>query len=111
MRKILFRVLIVVLLVLLFVLWVAFYQDKTPLHVLQGWFGVSNEVVVTDALQDTTTPEQKKEHTEAIKDIVNNETSNSWDSQDEKDTVVPSTVLTESEKEDTKKLVDSLFKK
>lgn len=54
MRKLLFWLLIVLLVFLLIVLGVAFYQDKKPLHVLQNRFGVQQNTVV----REETTPRE-----------------------------------------------------
>ncbi len=115
MRKVLFRVLIVVLVTLLFVLGIAFYKDKTPLAVLQNWFHVEPQTVIIQEKQ-TATP-VKQDSQDQIKDIVAQET---WENTDDPTMTINGSestkstnngALSEKEKQETKQLIDSLFTK
>lgn len=109
MRKVLFRVLIVVLIALLFVLGIAFYQDKTPLAVLQNWFGVQTQQVVIKDVEESTA-QTKQDTTSQIKAMVAGETG-ATDSIEATKEAATSNKLSDTEKQETKQLIDSLFKK
>jgi hypothetical protein len=110
MRKILFRILITILLFLLVVLGVAYYQNTKPLSIIKQWFGVQ-ETVVIEASNES---EQKVQvdATEKIKDMVASETGNITATTG---TGVSGTVMTqgssqlsEQDKRDLEKIVDGL---
>lgn len=100
MRKVLFRILIIISLSLMIILGIAYYKDKTPLSVIQWWFGVQQDAVVIVTQQ---AEEQKKvDTTEKIKEMVTEELVATWHS---------SSTLSEQDKKDMKALVDGLVEK
>ncbi len=56
-------------------LWVAFYNDKTPLNVLKGRFGVEQSVYVKDTLSNSSEEAKKVDVTEKIKETVQEESA------------------------------------
>ena len=113
MRKVLFRVLIILLLALLFVLWVAFYQNKTPLSVLQGWFGVTNHEIIIDdkswTINKNTTTDKTPEPQSG--NNTTDSTVTTWFTISGEHTSNASPELTTEERQDTENLINSLFKR
>jgi predicted Holliday junction resolvase-like endonuclease len=110
MRKILFRILIAILLFLLVVLGVAYYQNTKPLSVIKHRFGVQETVVIEPSRES----EQKVQvdATEKIKEEVASETGNISPSTR---TTVSGSIMTqgssqlsEQDKRDLEKIVDGL---
>jgi hypothetical protein len=102
MRKILFWILIIIFLFLVIVLWVGFYQDKTPLNVLKWWFGVENSIAVNETISNSSEEAKKIDITEKIKETVQKE---GW----VKDPQNTSSQLSEEDIKATKALVDELI--
>lgn len=107
MRKVLFWILIIVFLFLVVVLWVAFYNDKTPLRVLKWWFGVEQSVYVKETLSNSSEAEKQVDITEKIKETVQQEqTSATWTVN-----INPSSKLSEEDIKATQSLVNELIVK
>lgn len=106
MRKILFWILIIVFLFLVVVLWVAFYNDKTPLNVLKWWFGVEQSVYVKDTLSNSSEEEKKVDVTEKMKETVEDE---GWATGQVSATGDSSSGLSQQDRDATKALVDQLI--
>ena len=104
MRKVLFWILIIIFLFLVVVLWVAFYNDKTPLNVLKGWFGVEQSVYVKENLSNSSEEAKKVDVTEKIKEIVEKEVWTTW-------SVNSSSQLSEEDIKATQALVNELIVK
>lgn len=105
MRKILFWIIIIIFLFLVIVLWVAFYNDKTPLNVLKWWFGVESSVYVKENLSNSAEAAKQIDVTEKIKETVENELT--WATEE----INPSSKLSEEDIKATKALVDELIVK
>lgn len=109
MRKILFWILIIIFLFLVVVLWVAFYNDKTPLNVLKWWFGVESSVYVKENLSNSSEAAKQVDVTEKIKETVEQE--------NEQNTIAASgstntsSQLSEEDIKATQALVDELIVK
>ena len=104
MRKVLFWILIIIFLFLVVVLWVAFYNDKTPLNVLKGWFGVEQSVYVKENLSNSSEEAKKVDVTEKIKEIVEKEVWTTWSANS-------SSQLSEEDIKATQALVNELIVK
>lgn len=106
MRKVLFWILIIIFLFLVVVLWVAFYNDKTPLNLLKWWFWVEKSVYVKEDISNSSEEAKEIDVTEKMKEEVDEENAGSyWTSTN------TSSQLSEEDIKATKALVDELIVK
>lgn len=105
MRKILFWILIIIFLFLVVVLWVAFYQEKTPLRVLQSRFWITDTVIV----QEVVTWDAEWDL------VILTGTQNTWDSTTTTGNgttwtiTVDTSALSEEDKKSTEKILNGLI--
>lgn len=68
MRKVLFWILIAILLFLLVVLGVSFWTNRKPLNVLKDWFGVQQNVVEVQEIEQNTGDDAAKSQRDIIRE-------------------------------------------